>query len=323
MRYPEERAAYFAGGTEHICGDGVRALYRLKESGVYFREIVIDTGRGGETVEIDQITDVHFNYCNERDRENEELALTLQNRKWLANAASVKGVQAAMAFAEFADQVVITGDTLDYLSEGAMELTEQYIWDPYPDTMICLGGHELVRQMQTGVPDQTSLESRLEILEKFWRHDMVYESRVIGGKALCIALDNSRGCYTDSQYNRLSADIEKARREHLAVLLFQHEPVDTGGPEDEACPTLWECDGKMQNFRRAIGSPTRNDDEATCRVYNLIRENGDVIRGVFCGHWHSAYYAEIDAGEYRIPQYVLEGNPYNSQAGHVLRILVR
>lgn len=28
-------------------------------------------------------------------------------------------------------------------------------------------------------------------------------------------------------------------------------------PADEACPTLWECDGKMQNFRRAIGSQTR------------------------------------------------------------------
>ena len=94
-------------------------------------------------------------------------------------------------------------------------------------------------------------------------------------------------------------------------------------PADEACPTLWECDGKMQNFRRAIGSRTRNDDEATRRVYRLIRENGDVIRGVFCGHWHSAYYAEIDAGQYRIPQYELEGNPYNGQAGHVLRILVK
>ena len=33
MRYPEERAAYFAGETEHICGDGVRALFRLKDSG--------------------------------------------------------------------------------------------------------------------------------------------------------------------------------------------------------------------------------------------------------------------------------------------------
>lgn len=323
MRYPEERAAYFAGEIEHICGEGVRALYRMKDSGVYFREIVIDTDRGGDTVEIDQITDVHFNCCNEKDLENEELALTVQYRKWLANAASVKGIRAAMGFAKFADQVVITGDTLDYLSDGAMELTREHIWDPYPDTMICLGGHELVRQMQTGVPDQTSLESRLEILEKFWRHDMVYESRVIGGKAIAAALDNSRGAYTMAQYDRLTADIEKARRENLALLLFQHEPVDTGVPEDEACHTLWECDGKMRNFRRAIGSPTRNDDEPTRAVYELIRHSGDVIRGVFCGHWHSAYYAEIDAGEYRIPQYVLEGNPYNSQAGHVLRILVK
>ena len=62
--------------------------------------------------------------------------------------------------------------------------------------------------------------------------------------------------------------------------------------------------------------------------------------GVLCGLWSpgvrrasdSAYYTEV-AGSYTdaavkrheraIPQFVLEGNPYDGQSGHVLKITVR
>ena len=281
-------------------------------------------------MEIGQVTDVHFNFCNENDLQNEELAGTVLCRKWLANAASVKGIQNAMTMLRFADQIVVTGDTLDYLSEGAMELTQKYIWDEEPSALICLGGHELTRQMQTGKPDRDPLEVRYDVLRRFWKHDVSYTSRVIGDKALVVALDNSCGRYWPGQADKLRADLAAARQNGWAVLLFQHEPIDTGNPEDEDCPTLWECDGKTYNFRKCIGSPDRKTDAPTAEMLTLIRENGDVIRGIYCGHLHSAYYTEVRSAysengiskETVIPQYVLEGNPYNGQSGHVLRILV-
>ncbi len=298
-------------------------LYRDTTSGIYFREFHVTTGKPGAAVEIHQITDVHFNLCNDADLQNAELAGTVLCRRWLAGGASVKGMENVLPLLETADCVVVTGDTLDYLSEGAMELTERYIWDPLPDALICLGGHELTRQMQTGKPDQTTLAERYETLRQFWHHDVSYVSRILGDKAMVICLDNSCGRYPTGTAEKLAADIECARAAGLAVLLFQHEPIDTGKPEDACCQTLWECDGKSYDFRKCIGSAARKTDEATAAVLEQIRANGGVIRGIFCGHLHSAYYTEIPAdGGYVIPQFVLEGHPYNGQVGHVLRILI-
>lgn len=333
MTRQEEKIRFWNGPTERITGDETtpeKSLFRHIESGVYFRIHHIHTGRGREPVEIDQITDVHFNYCNEHDLQNEELADTVQCRKWLANADSVKGIRNVLTMARYADQIVVTGDTLDYLSEGAMELTKSEIWDRFPETLICLGGHELTREMQTGKPDRESLEDRLTVLKAFWQHDMFYTSRLLEDKVLVCALDNSMGRYLPYTAQKLAEDVKRARENGWTMLLFQHEPIDTGKPEDENCPTLWECDGKSYNFRKCIGSAARNTDEPTAAVLSLIRENGDLIRGIYCGHLHSAYYTEIPAfftenGEQKetvIPQYVLEGNPYNGQSGHVLRILV-
>ena len=126
-------------------------IHRFRDSGVFFRNFTLDSKKGGEPVEILQITDIHFNYCNENDLKDEELADTFEHRKWNANAASVE-------------------------SEGAMELTKKYIWDVDPDILIALGGHELTREMQTGNPDKTPLSERLAYLQANWRHDIHYHS---------------------------------------------------------------------------------------------------------------------------------------------------
>ncbi len=314
------------GEIERITGDDTAlhlCLYRDMNTGIYFRLFHIHTGKPGKPVEIHQITDVHFNLCDDIDMENEELAGTVLCRKWLAGGESVKGMENVLPMLRSADQVVVTGDTLDYLSHGAMMLTERYIWDVLPNALLCLGGHELTRQMQTGKPDLTPSEERYALLRHFWHHDIHYVSRVVGDRAMVVCLDNSCGRYPAGTAEKLAADVSVARENGYALLLFQHEPLDTGKPEDECCPTLWECDGKSYNFRHCIGSADRKTDAATAAVLDVIHENGDVIRGIFCGHLHSAYYTEIPAfGGHVIPQFVLEGHPYNGQVGHVLRILV-
>jgi hypothetical protein len=66
-------------------------------------------------------------------------------------------------------------------------------------------------------------------------------------------------------------------------------------------------------------------------VYKLITENADIIRGLFCGHYHTSFYMEVE-GSYpdkagirkrkTIPQYVLECNVYEGYTGHVLKITI-
>lgn len=303
------------------------------ESGVHVRTQHIDSKKGGEPIEICMIADVHFNYCDEVDEGNEELMGTKQCRKWLANASSVPAIEKAMEVAGFFDQTIVAGDTLDYLSHGAMELTKKHIWGVDPEALICLGGHDVTRQMQTGKPDQTSLESRRAILEKEWAHDIYYVSRVLGDKVMVVVLDNGAMGYQECQAEKLAADLERARRENLIILVFQHEQISTRKEEDCTLKAVKVYDGDNRDFcRKALGGcEYRVQNEVTDRVYHMIVDNADIVRGVFCGHMHSAYYCEI-AGTYldeqgvrqekAIPQVVLEANPYDGNAGHILLITV-
>ena len=67
--------------------------------------------------------------------------------------------------------------------------------------------------------------------------------------------------------------------------------------------------GKSSNL---IGGKL-NNDEMSKKIYNLIIKNGDIIKGVFCGHNHNNIYTEImastpDGAIAKIPQYTVSGN---------------
>lgn len=322
----------FSQPSEIVVGSGAdenTCIRRFKESGVFFRSFTLDSNKGGEPVEILQITDIHFNCCNENDLKDEELAETVVCRKWNADADSIRSVKRTIPLSKYFDRTIITGDTLDYLSEGSMELMKKYIWEVDPDILIALGGHELTKEMQTGKPDRTPLSERLAYLRKNWRHDIHYHSEVIGDKVLAVVLDNSQSRFLPGQAEKLRADIERARAEKLVLLIFEHEPISTGKPEDVKIKAIRRYDPEFVNLwsGAAVGSVSRSGDETTREVYDLITHNSDVIGGIFCGHEHSAFYSEVRAftpgGERRdIPQVILEGSPYDDQAGHILRITI-
>ncbi|NLE13801.1 MAG: metallophosphoesterase [Clostridiales bacterium] len=333
----DARRKYLAQPVETVTGSPENpetCIQRFTDSGLYFRRFVCDSGRGGEPAEIVQITDVHLNGFDEIDARNGELMLTKQFRMWNRDEQSVKSLKKAMEFASLFDQTVITGDTLDFLSHRAAVLMHRHIWDVDPTALIALGGHEAVRQMQTGVRDATSLESRYAQLEKWWNHDIYYVSRLVRDKALCIVLDNGQGCYWERQIEPLKSDLALARREGYAVLIFQHEPVSTGREEDAVLRTFCRYDPETIDCYNCVGRTSRRKENtaATAEVYNLIISNADIVKGIFVGHQHSAFYTEAE-GYFtapdgtriprRIPQPVLEGNPYNGHAGHVMRITVK
>lgn len=334
MKHSPEKTAYLSQPMEAVCGSMAHpetCIRRYAQSGLYERVHEIDTGLGGEPVEIVQITDVHFNWCDEYDARNAELADTLRCRKWNANAASVRAIRKSMEYAAFFDQTVITGDVLDYLSHGAVTLMQREIWDVDPEVLIAPGGHELVREMETGKPDCTSFETRRAIVDFVWRHDPTYASKVVGDKATVIVLDDSCGKYFPGQAEKLRNDLNLAREHGRAALIFQHEPLATGNPEDAHKQAFRRYDPEFHNFYTAsVGAP--GCDPVTAEMYEIIVNSADVIRGVYCGHLHSAFYTEIRAGftdadgarqERNIPQFALEGTVYDNYAGHVLRITVK
>ena len=292
---------------------------------VVVRTLNITTGWGGETVTIGQSSDLHINYCNSNDLKDPVLYSTYQNRKWLKDGASLPNVQRCLETLKKSDLVVITGDLYDYYSEGIAQKTNEYVFGKYDNVMACLGNHEVVQQMQGTVAESKSLEERRALVQASWCNDIDYASYVVKNKVMVVLLDNSSEKFLESQYSKFKADLEKARNNGYIVLVFYHIPLDTGNPECAQVKTTYKHDwdyAYLYNRTDLTGPASTGADK---KVYDLICNNGDIIKGCFCGHYHSDFYSEILAKTPTgrntiIPQYIITGGAYD--AGHVLKIVI-
>lgn len=303
------------------------------ENGVVLRDIVIDSGKGGDPIEIIQLTDVHINYCNEEDLTDPVLKDEYKDR-WLNHFGVKAKLERCLSYAREADQLVITGDLFDYLSLGILEKAKEYVFDPFPNVLVAPGNHDPMEKTQ----QNRTLAERLEVLKEAWPHDIYYESRVLGEKVMLIVMDNATmvsevdgvkiGSFHESQVPLLEADLTLAREKGYSVLLFYHVPISTGNPEDRNVKALLVGDSKITviNFFDKDKCIGRMSSGASKKVYDLIVNNADLIKGTFCGHHHSDFYTEIygrgiDGSIVTIPQYVVTGVPYYN--GNVMRITVK
>ena len=306
------------------------------------REVTIDTGRANETVVV-HLSDLHYKDCNENDLKNPVLASTFKERKSFGTKYTIPNARAAMDYADTLspDQIVVTGDAIDYLSEGSLELLKKEVWDRYRDSdgkvrkvLITMGNHDPLRQMQGLVEDTTSLESRIKYLEKCWEHNIYYTSRILNDSVMVIQMDNSTRAdagnegFWDCQVEPFEKDLKLAREKGYTVLLFYHIPLSTGNPEDVSVSAsmIGYMKGAVDNFYNGNIIVGAHCSEASKKIYRMIVTNADIIRGAFCGHTHNDFYTEIAAttpsGESAvIPQYVLLAMPHHK--GHLIKITVR
>lgn len=303
----------------------------LADNGLLIWDAALDAGIGQEVL-IGHLSDIHYNYCNQQDFDEEDPVLmsTLEHRHWLAGGASVPKARRCLEFLDDADQIVINGDTLDYLSYGAMELMQREIWDKYPGIIATVGGHEFTRKMQGTVAETTSREERVAIVEKFWPHDIHYTAKLLKNKILVIGLCNDLARFDENQYQRLEEDIALARKSGWIILLFAHEPICTRNPAHKTVTAddaimVGDPSGFPNNYCDGGYAGGQNSDEFTMAFYRLITGNADVIRGFFAGHLHSDLYLEIsaqlpDGTPTVIPQYIRTATAYRD--GHLMRILV-
>lgn len=292
-------------------------LYYLSNK-TRMREVTFDFGLGeGNELEVMHMSDFHYNYMNQYDfaEAYHTLLATYDVRAntWAANVQG-KGNLATgtklLEYARTADQLVITGDIMDYLSAGAGELLHREFWDKYPNTMITLGNHEISQKVSETVKETLDTTTRYNRLTKLWEHDHTYSKKMLGDKVMLIQIDNSANVFFESQYALLQNDIKEAREKGYQILMFMHEPLVTGDQDDTAVSSLWVSDGKeTYDFynNKANSNVYPDRDEATKNVYELITASADVIKGIFNGHIHNNFYTEIKAtgnnGETYIPQY--------------------
>lgn len=306
---------------------------------VKIREVTIDSGKGGAAVTVIQLTDLHIGTCTAEDLKNPTLKSTFENRKWGANGAFVPNAKASLDYADSQnpDRIVITGDAIDYLSEGSLNLLKETVWDRYRDgdgkvsrVLIALGNHEREQKMEGKVDESLTLAEREQMVKDNWEHDILYTSRILKEKVMVIQMDNGMGYFRDEQVPLLRDDLALAREKGYTVLLFFHEPISTGNAKDRDVNASYVGKGAGTSFNFYTGSTVANPfadaGSTNGAIYQMIVNSADVVRGVFCGHLHADYYTEIQAktsdGQAKvIPQYVLTGTPYDK--GHALKITVQ
>ncbi|MBQ9112054.1 MAG: metallophosphoesterase [Clostridia bacterium] len=305
-------------------------VYQL-DNGIMVREVDIYTGNENDPIEIVQISDLHLSGINEKDIGDAEIMATYNSREWLRDGGGIYYAERVLEYSKDADQIVITGDLMDFFSWGSMEYLKKFVFDKYDNIMACVGNHETAKKMG-GRYSKQELITRLDTLQSVWCNDVYYSSKIIDGRVMLIQMDNGSQCdvngarFWECQIQPLTEDLALARKMGICVLLFYHVPLVTENFSDMLRYEILSGGSAslnfMQNSSLAGGS---NADESTLKIYDIITNNGDIIKGAFCGHLHGEYYSEIkaktaDGKDTVIPQYVLMGNPYDE--GHMIKITV-
>lgn len=320
-------------------------MYRLN-NGLIVRDITVKSGITSDPVEIAFMADAHFNYVNEYDIATRSInALSsYRGRSWLRDGSSVTRTLKAMKYASIFDKIVIGGDAIDYLSWGSQSVVENIFTKQSVNNniMMALGNHELSETMQadiSGLDDIMTLIERYNRIQTSWANDVYYHEEIVDNKIMTVVLDNGNGGYLDSQIAKLNASIAKAKSKGLKILIFQHIPMLTMNP-NETCiygidgidndkfgtPSKHSFTRDMTSFHGYMGGKSHNS-EATLEVCSIIRQNPDVIAGVFTGHEHANMFTEIaacdaegnllydnDGNLITIPQHVIAGVHYGTMA---------
>ncbi|MBQ8550887.1 MAG: hypothetical protein IJ426_06050 [Clostridia bacterium] len=304
----------------------------VTDGGVYVRDVTLNLGIYDEVM-VAHLPDVHFNYCSldDYDEGNPVVLSTGANRKWLSNGASIPKLRNCLTIVDDADGHVFNGDTLDYLSKGAMYLMDKEIWEKVPSAIATIGGHERAMQMQGKVSETGTIEDRYKILEKYWRHDIYYYSKLIKNKVMVVGYCNDRAYITPEALEKFKADLEKCRANGYYMIMFAHEPIATQNPDHKEYSidrVLTEGDpsGSPWNFCDGFILGGSRGDATSKEFYDILVNSADVIKGMFAGHYHNDMHLEInaklpDGTETVIPQYISTAVAYGE--GHVMRILIK
>lgn len=326
-RFTEKDKEWFYSQEKIQIEDAVNtkncSFYRLKNTEQLVFQVNLFSNSVSEKKEIAFITDSHIDFTDETDNFDSEVVYTHSCRKWLPNAIGILPLSRALQGAKFADQIVIGGDMLDYLSHGAQVLVERHLFNKYENLLCAVGGHDLKKEIQTKKDEALPIEEREKIVASFWPHDIFYKSIDISKEITLIALNNNFGVYNSYQLEHFNAEIARARKEKRIILIFQHEPISTGNPNDKNVLPLWSFNNhsSFDFYNKNICGP--DSDTVTAKLYNTITENDDIIKGIFCGHLHDAFSTEIISKNGLIPQFACPATPYRSQVGIYTRIIIQ
>ena len=136
-------------------------------------------------------------------------------------------------------------------------------------------------------------------MQSQWKHDIYYTSEVLNDKVMVVVMDNQKCKFRDVEYDLLAADIADAREKGIPMLIFEHVAIPQKNPAESAVEAIRVGDTSktVYNFYEGDAYLLKygQGDEASDKVYDLIVNNADVIKGIFCGDLHEDMYTEVKA----------------------------
>lgn len=293
--------------------------FTILDNGVKVMNFTIDAvdGSNDETVTLSHVTDVHLNLLNARDFANArpEVISFYRNRYHLMNGRTALATENSMDIAEaLADQVVLTGDTLDALNYGTLDLMKRLITAKYPNALHASGNHELWQDTGVGqISDTMTMDEKRAVYQEYMPHDSAYSTKLIKNKVLLIQMDNGVGwdegsySYCEEQYQALEKDLAMARENNYTVIIAQHLPLQFGVKTgDNRNNNQIIAADAANNFSGAKIDMASNDgyimtDPAgtmgtrtvATKTHRLITSYKDVVKGILVGHHHQAAVLDV------------------------------
>ena len=239
-----------------------------------------------QPLHIAHMTDVHLSLADERDphliKHAAQRASVFNDEAGGPPDPPAEYLKKALAYAgKHCALSVITGDMIDFMSEATLETARDLLEGH--DYMFTAGNHEFCPKV--GIPDSQARKHDVFLnVQKFFRGNMYFESRIVGGVNL-ITVDNGYYNYSAPQIDALKREIKRG----LPILLFSHVPLSDRMIRLEAQHKDLVPDEYMKEQNR--------------RFLALV-ESTDLIKAEFAGHWHTSHKNTLPSG---IPEFVTPG----------------
>ena len=289
------------------------------DNGVKVMNFVIDAvdGSNNETVTLSHVTDVHLNLLNKRDFANArpEVISFYRNRYHLMNGRTANATEKMMSVADaLSDQVVLTGDTLDALNYGTLDLMKRLMITKYPNALHASGNHELWQDTGVGqISDTMTMDEKRAVYQEYMPHDSAYSTLLLKNKVLLIQMDNAVSwdegsySYSEEQYQALAKDLAIARENNYTVIIAQHLPlqfgVKTGANKNNNQILAADAPNNFSGNKVDMSSNdayimtdpdgSRGGREVATKTHRLITSYSDVVKGILCGHHHEAAVLDV------------------------------